>query len=75
MLACRVKLDHLCREVLPAIRRHGYYAPADATVDEELHALANQEQARPRMREALRFVDDLPTADGRTLGDLLWGDA
>ena len=71
--ACAVKLHHLCHEVLPAIRRGGYYAPPDATADDELRALAAQEQARPRMREALRFLDGVATTDGRTLGEI-WPD-
>jgi hypothetical protein len=35
---CLRVVDFLCDEVLPAIRRHGYYAPPDAGVDTEFAA-------------------------------------
>lgn len=71
--ACTVKLHHLCHEVLPAIRRDGFYAPPAATTDEQLAAMVAQADARPRLREALRFVDDIPTVGGGRLADM-WTD-
>lgn len=71
--ACRVQLDHLCREVLPALRRDGFYAPVEATDDERLAAMVDQADARPQLREMTRWLDDVPLADGRTWGQL-WQD-
>lgn len=70
---CRNQLHELTRVVLPAIRRDGFYAPANASDDERLAAMVDQADARPRMREALRFVDDVPTVDGGRLADW-WAD-
>lgn len=70
---CRDKLDHLCRVVFPDIRKHGFHVPPDATDDERLTAMVDQVDARPRMREALRFVDDVPMVGGGTLADW-WAD-
>lgn len=70
---CRAQLDHLCREVLPSIRKNGFYAPPAATDDQRLRAMIDQADARPKLREALRFVDDVPTVGGGVLADM-WTD-
>lgn len=70
---CRTELHHITHNVLPAIRKDGFYAPPDATPDEQLRAMVDQADARPRLREALRFIDDVPTVGGGRLADM-WTD-
>lgn len=70
---CRAQLFELTHIVLPAIRRDGFYSPPGATDDQRLRAMVDQADARPKMREALQFLDAVPTTDGRRLADL-WSD-
>lgn len=56
----------MCDEGLPAIRRHGYYSPPDATVDEEAAAMTRQAAMRAQLRKHLAFMDGVRTTDGRT---------
>ena len=39
---CREKLTFFCREVLPAIRRDGYYSPPGSSVDDEFGDMTRQ---------------------------------
>lgn len=66
---CRDQLYELTHVVLPNIRKHGFHASPDATDDERLTAMVDQVDARPRLREALRFVDDVPMVGGGRLAD------
>jgi hypothetical protein len=70
---CRAELSFVCSQVLPAIRRHGYCAPPGANEDEQLRAMVDQVDARPRLRDAMRFIDNVPTVDGGRLADM-WTD-
>jgi hypothetical protein len=51
--ACRRLVDLLADEVLPAIRRHGYWSPPTADVDDELRALIDQAGFRAELRDLL----------------------
>lgn len=66
---CKPLRRWLSREVLPAIMRHGYYAPADATAEQELTAMVEQAHLRDGLREAFTPFDSIRLIDGRTLGE------
>lgn len=57
------KLTHwLCHDVLPSIRRHGYYVPAGTPVDAELAAMISQQPLRGELRDLLKqaFPNGIP---------------
>lgn len=67
---CDEKLSFLCREVMPAIRRDGYYSPAGSTVDDEFADMGRQDGFRPA---AVALLDELfGTGSAAALG---WHDA
>lgn len=39
---CEEKLKFVCGEVLPSIRKHGYYVPPGASPEQELAAMTDQ---------------------------------
>jgi hypothetical protein len=51
---CDRRVDWLADEVLPAIRKYGYYAPPDADEDDELQAMIKQQDFRPTMLALLK---------------------
>lgn len=61
--ACRVVIDWLCDEVLPSIRKNGYYAPPEADVDAEFAAMKEQAKLRPQLRELLSDLGINPDGD------------
>jgi hypothetical protein len=57
---CDRLIDWLTYDVFPAIRKHGYYAPPDAGMDEELDALIGQDGWQATM---LRLLGDIGLPD------------
>jgi hypothetical protein len=51
--SCMVKLSWLCGEVLPAIRRQGYWTPTGATAEQELAAIIGQAGLRETQHELI----------------------
>lgn len=64
--ACRATQRWLTRNVIPAIRRHGYYAPPGTTAEQELAAMAEQWGFAPTLDRLLRDLGVEPpdAADG-----------
>ncbi|OLT46973.1 hypothetical protein BJF85_00490 [Saccharomonospora sp. CUA-673] len=48
----------LYHEVLPSIRKNGYYSPEGADVDSEFYAMQQQAGLRDKMRLLLSDIDD-----------------
>ena len=65
---CDEKLRFLSHEVMPAIRKHGYYAPADASPEEEVDAIQAQAGFRPAAADLLSHLLGPKTAEA-----LGWG--
>lgn len=55
-LDCTAAVDLICREILPSIRKHGYWSPPGATVEQELGHMQADEGKRERLRQALAGV-------------------
>lgn len=51
---CRRITRWLSREVLPSIRRHGYYAPTGSALEVEMQAMIAQDGLRGELNEGLR---------------------
>lgn len=65
---CTKELKFLCREVLPAIRRYGYYSPPGSSVDDEFADFNRQAGFRD---SAASLLDDL--LGGGAAAALGWG--
>lgn len=63
---CDEKLTFLCHEVLPAIRRDGYYSPPGSSVDDEFGDMTRQASFRATTASLLDGV--LGTGAAAALG-------
>lgn len=50
---CAVIMTWLCHDVLPAIRRNGYYVPTGTPVEAELQAMIDQQGWSDQLAELL----------------------
>ncbi|GAA1229601.1 hypothetical protein GCM10009676_10260 [Prauserella halophila] len=66
--SCETVTDWLCHDVLPSIRRHGYYVPAGTSLEAEFDAMVQQGDLRSQAKELLEgiFPDGMPTSEGIT---------
>lgn len=55
--ACKQLVHWLSHDVLPSIRRHGYYAGPGANLDDELRAMLGQRDWRNVLGELMTALD------------------